>query len=224
MIGKLTGVVDTIDAHAALIDVGGVGYVATCSTRTLACLKVGERAALVIETVVREDAIQLFGFSDAVERTLFRLMLTVQGVGPKAALAVLGAVAIKDLLQAIATADRRALTRAPGVGAKLAARIVSELADRIGKLGLAAAPGAPADHPAAPALTRDAISALVNLGFRATEAADAITRASAGLGQDARLEALVRGGLGLLAAREQPTPEETAARRDPPGVSQDRPA
>lgn len=206
MIGKLAGRIDAIDETTALIDVGGVGYVATCSARTLATLSLDAPAALLIETIVREDAITLFGFADAGERQLFRLLLTVQGVGPKAALAILGALSVDALTTAIVTGDRAAVMRAPGVGAKLAARITGELADRIGQLVAPASRTAtgsgvmPALGPATAA--GDAVSALINLGFRGGDAHAAIGRVAGRLGDGAAVEALIKGGLAELAAKE----------------------
>jgi Holliday junction DNA helicase, RuvA subunit len=207
VIGKLSGRVDAIEDGTVLIDVGGVGYLATCSGRTQARLNVGEAASLLIETVVREDAIQLYGFADISERTLFRLLTTVQGVGPKAALAILGVVATDDLVTAIAAGDRSPLTRAPGVGPKLAQRIVAELADRIGRIGAGAGAGPVVPTAAGPVegnAARDAVSALVNLGFRPADALSAVGRVAARLGGEAGVEALVRGGLAELAPKEQP--------------------
>ena len=206
MIGKLTGRIDAIDETTALIDVGGVGYVATCSPRTLAALSIDAPAALFIETLVREDAITLFGFADAAERQLFRLLLTVQGVGPKAALAILGALGADALTTAVAVGDRAAIMRAPGVGARLAARITGELADRLGAL-VAPGPGTAFGHRVAVAsapssATGDAVSALVNLGFRAIDAHAAIGRVAGRLGEGAAVEALIRGGLAELGATE----------------------
>jgi Holliday junction DNA helicase RuvA len=204
VIGKLAGRIDAIDETTALVDVGGVGYVTTCSTRTLAALTVDAPAVLFIETLVREDAITLFGFLDVGERQLFRLLLTVQGVGPKAALAILGALGADALTTAIAVGDRAAIMRAPGIGARLAARISGELADRIGAL-VAPAPRARAGHPGvsgpeSSTVTGDAVSALVNLGFRAIDAHAAVGRVAGRLGEGAAVEALIRGGLAELAA------------------------
>lgn len=208
MIGKLSGLIDSIEEGTVLIDVGGVGYVASCSGRTLARLAIGEPAALLIETVVREDAIQLYGFADAGERALFRLLMMVQGVGPKAALAILGTVAADALVTAIAAGDRAPLVRAPGIGPKLAQRIVSELADRIGRIGLAPTIGGrPVAAPASgvgSSASHDAVSALVNLGFRPAEAYAAVARVGERLGGEADFEALLRGGLAELAPKEQP--------------------
>ena len=137
MIAKLAGIVDQVDAEALVVDVGGVGYLAFCSTRTLGLLPpAGAPVRLLIETHVREDHIHLYGFADAAERDWFRLLTTVQGVGAKLALAILSAVAPEALALAILAQDRVALTRADGVGPRLAARIVNELRDKAG--GLAA--------------------------------------------------------------------------------------
>ena len=206
MIGKLSGLVDAVDDGVVLIDVGGVGYLASCSGRTLARLTVGDPVSLLIETVVREDAIQLYGFADAIERTLFRLLMSVQGVGPKAALAILGVVSADDLVAAIAAGDRGRLLRAPGVGPKLAQRIVAELADRVGRLGAASLgrPVPPSISTSTTGASQDAVSALVNLGFPPAEAFAAVARAAMRLGAEVDVEALVRGGLGELAPKEQP--------------------
>lgn len=203
MIGKLAGRIDAIEETTALVDVGGVGYIATCSARTLATLTVDAPAVLFVETLVREDAITLYGFAEAGERQLFRLLLTVQGVGPKAALAILGGLAPDALATAVATGDRAAIMRAPGVGARLAARIVGELADRIGAAVAvpAARVGQPImSGPMSPTAAGEAVSALVNLGFRAVDAQAAVGRVAGRLGEDAALEALIRGSLAELAA------------------------
>lgn len=208
MIGRLAGIVDSVDETTVLIDVGGVGYVATCSARTLARLQPGTAAVLDIETQVREDAIQLFGFADREERRLFRLLTGVQGVGPKAALAILGVLAPDALAVAIGRGDRAALSRAPGVGARLAARVVSELADRIGALAAIGVPAAAtALAAAAGGAQHDAVSALVHLGFRPADAAQAVGRSAQRLGEAADAEALIRASLKEL------TPGETAGGR-----------
>src|SRR5262245_25566222 len=137
MIAKLTGVIDSKTADAAIVDVGGVGYLAFCSTRTLNRLPAaGDPISLFIETHVREDHIHLYGFIDAAEREWFRLLTTVQGVGAKLALAILGVLSAPELTQAIAAQDRASLTRASGVGPKLGACIVAELKDKIGVVAL----------------------------------------------------------------------------------------
>jgi Holliday junction DNA helicase RuvA len=154
----------------------------------------------LIETHVREDHIHLYGFADPAERDWFRLLTTVQGVGAKVALAILSAVAPADLTLAIVAQDRAMLARADGVGPKLAARIVNELKDKVSGLVLAvtnaAAPASPAHAAAAePGVTGDAVSALINLGYRRAEAFGAVTAAARRLGGDAGLDALIRAGL-----------------------------
>jgi Holliday junction DNA helicase RuvA len=202
MIAKLVGVIDQIGHEAAVIDVGGVGYLTFCSTRTISRLPaVGSTASLLIETHVREDHIHLYGFVDGAERDWFRRLTTVQGVGARLALAILSAVAPEQLGLAILAQDKVTLTRADGVGARLAARIVNELRDKIGGVGAEATssvPIAPAsdadDSPAA-----DAVSALVNLGYRRTEAFGAVATAARRLGNGADAGALIRAGLQELA-------------------------
>ncbi len=203
MIGKLTGLLDSSGDDWALVDVQGVGYIAFCSSRTLERLgRPGERVSLLIETHVREDHIHLYGFADPAERDWFRLLSTVQGVGAKMALAVLSTLAPSDLIRAIAAQDKTALTRANGVGPKLAARIVAELKDKAGAIALgsvaAAGPGgAPAGLEGS---AEDALSALVNLGYGRGEALGAVAQASRRLGNGAALEALIKEGLKELSA------------------------
>ncbi len=212
MIAKLTGLVDSSGAGWAVVDVSGVGYLVHCSGRALAVLPAqGEPVSLFIETHVREDHIHLYGFPEVAERDWFRLLSTVQGVGARMALAVLSALAPADLIQAIAAQDKRALTRANGVGPKLAARIVTELKDKAGQFALgpaaALAGGAAANDGAgggagdgAPALSEDAISALVNLGYQRGEAFGAVAQATRTLGAEAALEAVIKAGLKELSA------------------------
>ena len=202
MIAKLSGMVDSVGADAAVIDVGGVGYLAFCSTRTLSHMPPsGGAVRLLVETHVREDHIHLYGFVDAAERDWFRLLTTVQGVGARLALAVLSAVAPEALTLAIAAQDRAALARAEGVGPRLAARIVNELRDKIGAFGV----GGPSPAPQAGApgavggVIADAVSALENLNIGRAEAFGAITAAARRLGDDAAVEALITAGLQELA-------------------------
>jgi len=203
MIGKLRGLIDRLEEDGFIIDVGGVGYVVAASARTLAALPpVGEPAEIWIETMMREDAIRLYGFLARAERDWFRLLQSVQGVGAKLALAILGALSVETLADAIARQDRATMARAPGVGAKLAARLVLELKDKAPALGAAgftpsdaAAPG-PAGLPKA---ADDAILALVSLGYSRAQAAAAIVKCSAALGQEAATAGLVRAGLRELA-------------------------
>ncbi|HYM74169.1 MAG TPA: Holliday junction branch migration protein RuvA [Stellaceae bacterium] len=207
MIAKLTGTLDHIGPEGAVIDVGGVGYLCFCSNRTLGRLPPpGGAARLLIETHVREDHIHLYGFADAAERDWFRLLTTVQGVGARLALAILSVVASDELTLAIVSQDRTTLARADGVGPKLAARIVNELRDKVGGLALAAtnsaAPGGPQAEMVAgiaTGATGDAVSALVNLGYRRAEAFGAVTAASRRLGDKATVDALIRAGLQELA-------------------------
>jgi Holliday junction DNA helicase RuvA len=201
MIAKLTGILDHIGPDGAVIDVGGVGYLVFASTRTLGRLPAsGGPARLLIETHVREDHIHLYGFADAAERDWFRLLTTVQGVGARLALAILSATAPEELTLAIVSQDRATLARADGVGPKLAARIVNELRDKVGGLALVATNSA---APAAAAIEAgphaDAVSALVNLGYRRAEAFGAVAAASRRLGDGAKVDALIRAGLQELA-------------------------
>ncbi len=197
MIGRLRGVVDGIEDSRCLIDVNGVGYVVLASTRTLGALPSPPgTASLLIETQVREDAISLYGFASSAERDWFRLLTTVQGVGAKVALGMLSALSPDQLIAAIATQDKAALTRAPGVGPKLAVRLLSELRERAGVMpGGSAPPSAPLPSAGAAA---DALSALTNLGYRRPEAEAALARAIAEHGDSAALDILIRAGLRAL--------------------------
>ena len=200
MIAKLTGKLDSVGRDHAVVDCGGVGYLVHCPSRTLGTLPVpGETVSLAIETIVREDAFNLYGFVDAAERDWFRLLLTVQGVGAKVALSLLSALSAADLAAAIANEDKAMLTRAEGVGPKLATRLALELNDKVGTMALgrnlptASIPaGVPVGGDAA---VSDAVSALVNLGYRRVEAAGAVERAMKKLGNGARVEALIPAGL-----------------------------
>jgi Holliday junction DNA helicase RuvA len=200
MIAYLRGRVVGVHEDAAVLDVGGVGYLVHCAPRTLAELGGGEAVELHIETQVREDSLTLFGFLDPAECRWFRLLQGIQGVGARTALAILGTLAPGQLVTAIAAQDRTALTRASGVGAKLAARIVAELKERVGALPIPTGrPGAAAAAmPAGPA--EDAVSALVNLGYGRAEAFAAIARCRARLGDATEIGALVREGLRELTA------------------------
>lgn len=204
MIGKLKGVIDSYAEDHVILDVHGVGYVVQCSSRTLQKLPpVGQAAALAIETQVREDAIRLFGFASDAERDWFRLLQSVQGVGSKVALAILGILAPAELSSAIALQDKAAVARASGVGPKLAARIVAELKDKAPVFGsvdpAVARLAGEEDARSAPAHVRDAISALVNLGYARPQAAAAVAASVAALGEDAEASALIRRGLKELA-------------------------
>jgi Holliday junction DNA helicase RuvA len=204
MIGKLKGVIDSYGEDTVVLDVGGVGYLVHCSARTLQALPApGEAATLSIETYVREDQIRLFGFRSDTEREWFRLLQTVQGVGAKVALAVLGTLPPTELANAIALRDKAAVARTPGVGPKVAERIVTELKDKTPAFAsvdpaVVHLAGALDDHRA-PQPVRDAISALVNLGYGQPQAAAAIATAARGAGENAETAQLIRLGLKELA-------------------------
>ena len=205
MIGKLKGIVESLEPDGIVLDVHGVGYVVQCSTRTLQALpRRGEAAVLSIETQVREDAIRLYGFLSDAERDWFRLLQNVQGVGAKVALAILGLGAIGDLASAIALQDKAAIARAPGVGPRLAARITAELKDKMPALAAVdpAAARLAGEEPlrGTPPAVQDAISALVNLGYGRPQAAVAVAAALKVLGDDAEAKTLIRRGLKELAA------------------------
>ena len=205
MIGKLKGLIDSYGEDFVILDVNGVGYVVQCSSRTLQKLpRVGEAAALAIETQVREDAIRLFGFTSDAERDWFRLLQNVQGVGAKVALAILGVLGPGELATAIGTQDKAAVSRAPGVGPKLAARIVAEMKDKAPALAavdpVVARLAGEDDAKAAPKPVQDAISALVNLGYGRPQAAAAVAASVKALGESAETSALIRRGLKELAS------------------------
>ena len=200
MIGKLTGIVDSTGDDWVILDVGGVGYMVFCSGRTLGLLPPpGGAAVLWIETHVREDHIHLFGFAETAERDWFRLLHSVQGVGAKMALAVLSVLPPNELVRAIAAQDKAALSRANGVGPKLAGRIASELKDKAG--GMALGPVEAANGTAGGGeVSEDAVSALVNLGYRRAEAFAVVAKASGELGAKASVESLIKAGLKELAS------------------------
>jgi Holliday junction DNA helicase RuvA len=204
MIGKLTGTIDSVGEDFVILDVQGVGYLVHCSARTLQELPaVGEGAALAIETHVREDQIRLFGFLSAAEREWFRLLQTVQGVGTKVALAILSTLKPADLASAIAMRDKAIITRAPGVGPKVAERIVTELKDKTPALAvtdpaMARLSGA-VDDRRAPRPVMDAVSALVNLGYGQPQATAAVATAIREAGEGADAARLIRLGLKELA-------------------------
>jgi len=201
VIAKLSGLVDATGDGWAVVDVGGVGYLVFCSSRTLSRLTIGEAVRLLVETHVREDAILLYGFAETAEREWFRMLTTVQGVGAKAALAVLSALAADELVRAIAADDRAAITRAAGVGPRLASRIIGELRERAAATAIGPA-AAPSSVPIMEGGVGDAVSALVNLGFRPAEAMNVVAEVAGRLGSEANTESLVRLGLAELGARE----------------------
>lgn len=211
MIGKLRGKVDAIGEAHAIIDVNGVGYEVQASARTLRNMKIGEEVSLTIDTHVREDAIRLFGFTSEVERSWFRMLQNVQGVGSKVALGVLGVLATHELANAIALGNSAAVEQAPGVGKKLAQRIVAELKDKAPALSVAGlhapATGAgtlvgkegAAELSGEGLAAAEAISALTNLGYNPQQAAAAVAAALKELGSEADVAKLIRRGLKELA-------------------------
>lgn len=204
MIGKLKGVVDEIADDHVILDVHGVGYVVFCSVRTLGNLpSSGEAAVLLIETYVREDILRLYGFVTALEREWFRLLQNVQGVGAKVALAVLGTLTPSELANSIALRDIAMVSRAPGVGKKVAERIVTELKNKapayagegVANIGLKQELG----EGVASTAVSDAVSALTNLGYSRDQAANAVASAMREAGEDADSSKLIRLGLKELA-------------------------
>ena len=192
MIAKLRGLLDGFGADFAVIDVNGVGYLVSASSRTLSALgAVGEEVVLHTEMLVAEDMIRLVGFTTAAERDWFRLLTSVQGVGARVALAILSALSVDEVHRAVASGDNAMIARAQGVGPKLAQRIVHELKDKAGAVALG--PGGPAAPTGGN--SQDAVSALANLGFRPAEAAAAVARAEAEVGPEASLDLLVRTAL-----------------------------
>jgi len=207
MIAHLRGRLDSADGESAVIDVGGVGYLVFCSARTLRGLPAaGEAAELRIETHVREDHIHLYGFANEAERAWFRLLLTVQGVGARMALAVLSVLSPDEISNAIAAQDKASLRQVSGVGPKVAGRIVSELKDKAEASALGSVtPLRPAARESdatseAPATTAEAVSALVNLGYGRGEAFSAVATAARDLGSSDDLPSLIRHGLKELSA------------------------
>ena len=203
MIAQLSGLLVQVEADRCVLDVHGVGYLVQASTRTLSALpRPPETVRVLVETVVREDAILLYGFADAPERDWFRLLTTVQGVGAKLALAVLSGLPARDLASVIATGDRASLTRLPGVGARIADRLLSELRGK--------AAGMPASmavsimptgegEGAGRGVGADALAALSGLGFRRPEAGPVVDRVIGRLGEAAGLDAVIRDSLRELA-------------------------
>jgi Holliday junction DNA helicase RuvA len=200
VIARLRGRLDNLGEDHAVIDVGGVGYLVVCSARTLAALPAaGEAVDLHIDTQLRPESITLYGFREPAERVWFRLLQTVQGVGARVALGLLSVLAPDELARAVAAQDKAALSRASGVGPRLASRIASELRERLVDLPL---PGGTSDSlpiVGASGAAADAVSALINLGYGRSEAHAAIAKAAASLGERAAADALIRSGLRDLA-------------------------
>lgn len=214
MIAKLRGIIDTIGEDTCIIDVGGVGYALSASAKTLSKLRLGEETTLLTIMTVREDDISLFGFADAWEKEWFNTLTKVQGVGAKVCLSILSVLTPTQLSQAIGAQDKASFCRASGVGPKLAARIVTELKDKIVTVPVAAgakpitsASGSPAEIQVTPAAevdyskSEDVTSALVNLGYQRLEAYHAATKAIAA-NPDANVATLIRLALKEFASKE----------------------
>ena len=196
MIGRLKGRVDGRGDNWALIDVGGVGYMVEGSARMLdARPSDGEAVSLAIETYVREDQLRLFGFLSEQERSWFRLLMGVQGVGARVALAIQSVLSADELSQAVAAEDKAMVSRAPGVGPKVAQRIVQELKDKVPESHFAVSSAVTGEAALAGQAMREALSALTNLGYQRTQAAQALSAARNALGDDAAVEALIKQGL-----------------------------
>jgi len=201
MIAKLTGLLDTIGSDEVVIDVSGVGYLVFCSARTLRSFeRVGDLITIFVETHVREDHIHLFGFADQNERDWFRLLTTVQGVGAKVALAILGTLSPDDLVNAMISEDKAALTRAPGVGPRLAVRLLAELKEKSVDLNAIKQPDPSKISDDHASLVSDAVSALINLGYGRSAAFSAVALAAQAIGEDVDVEGLVKAALQELSA------------------------
>lgn len=214
MIGKLSGIIDYFDTNSLILDVGGVGYVVLASSRTLSSIgQVGDAASLLITTNVREDAITLYGFADALEKQWFALLTSVQGVGAKAGMAILAACPADQLGFAIAAQDKAALTRAAGVGPKLATRILTELKDKAGKIDISVGAQVVTASKSSKegsvqvsenfGVDQDAVSALTNLGYSSSDAYKAVMAAQEKANDnetDAGLQSIIRLALQELSA------------------------
>jgi Holliday junction DNA helicase RuvA len=209
MIAKLTGVIDSTGQHHVIIDVNGVGYMVQASARTLSKIgsQKGMAVSLLIETIVREDAFLLYGFADAHEKEWFQILMTVQGVGAKVALAILGVISAEQLPMVIASGDKAAIKQTDGIGEKLAVRIVTELKEKAGKMAMGAAAtqkiqtarkGGVVEVPKT--VSNDAVSALVNLGYGRSEAFSAVTAVIGEQGDTIALGDLIRESLKELSA------------------------
>jgi Holliday junction DNA helicase RuvA len=193
VIGKLSGIVDSIADDTVILDVGGVGYLVQCPISTISRLAAGAHASLMIEMKVSDDAIKLYGFASAEEREWFRLLQTVQNVGGKVALSVLSTLSPRELERALALSDKAMIGRAPGVGPKLALRIATELKDKAPAMMVRGEGGVPIAAPRGPAA--DAVTALVKLGYSEGQAAEAVARAANDLGEGAETGVLLREAL-----------------------------
>lgn len=208
MIGKLSGIIDSVESKHLILDVGGVGYIVNASTRTLSRIgQVGDALSILIDTQVREDAITLYGFADAAEQAWFRLLTSVQGVGAKVGLAILTTCPPETLAVAIAAQDKDVIRQADGVGPKLAVRILTELKDKAGKIDLGmqvtgAGSAVSYDEIKDSGVSNDAVSALVNLGYGRADAYSAVMSASGKANDNERdnLQVIIRLALKELSA------------------------
>ncbi len=214
MIGKLSGIIDFFDTESLILDVGGVGYVVLASSRTLSSIgQVGDTVSLLITTNVREDAITLYGFADALEKQWFALLTSVQGVGAKAAMAILAACPADQLGFAIAGQDKAVFTSASGVGPKLATRILTELKDKAGKIDVSASSNSQSKAADGDGINvqvsesygvdQDAVSALTNLGYSSMDAYRAVLKAQEEIkvnDEDISLQSLIRAALQELSS------------------------
>ncbi len=211
MIGKLSGIIDSFDTDHFILDVAGVGYLIYASSRTLSSIgQVGDTASVLIITNVREDAITLYGFADAIEQQWFKLLTSVQGVGAKAGLSILAACPADQLSFVIASQDKASLTKADGVGPKIATRILTELKDKAGKIDISASGNAQGiaaksstiSSPTTDIVDQDAVSALTNLGYAASDAYRAVLAAKgkANDNDSSNLQVIIRLALQELSA------------------------
>jgi len=210
MIGKLSGIIDSFETDHFILDVSGVGYLIYASSRTLSAIgQVGDNASVLIITNVREDAITLYGFADAIEQQWFKLLTSVQGVGAKAGLSILAACPADQLSFVIASGDKASLTKADGIGPKIATRILTELKDKAGKIDITSGASqgmvnssTTESSPAADIVDQDAVSALTNLGYAASDAYRAVLAAKgkANDNEGSNLQVLIRLALQELSA------------------------
>ncbi|MAH04910.1 MAG: Holliday junction branch migration protein RuvA [Alphaproteobacteria bacterium] len=215
MIAKLTGKIDTLGSDYLIIDVNGVGYMVHASAKTLSVIgDIGSNVSLLIDMQVREDSMTLFGFASAEEQKWFRLLTSVQGVGAKVGIAILGACPADQLVVAVMSDDKNMIRQADGVGPKLAVRIITELKDKVAKMDLSSGvtmSAAPATANAGASvnvaagendnqLNQDALSALVNLGYGRAEAYKAVVTARSRFENDPELGVLISAGLKELAS------------------------
>jgi Holliday junction DNA helicase RuvA len=205
MIAKLKGIIDTIGDGSVILDVQGVGYIVQCSAKTILQLpEKGQAAALNIETVVREDAFLLYGFLSKQEQDCFKLLLTVQGVGLRVALAILSVLTPAEVVQAISLQDKAIVSRADGVGPKLASRIINELKDKVSNLSMSMSDVVMSSSSVAAAtsqnvMVEETISALLNLGYRRQDILPLVQRIAAEQGEETEVSVMIRLSLTQLA-------------------------